>query len=722
MMKKLLLFLFLFFLPVRQSFASNSDTVFTNFNYGIFGGISLNFHKVDFQKLSGLPPCETCPNYSDGDGSGPKLGAQFGFLFYKDYQISGRLALHTLNGDFEVAEPTYVMVEDGSMKGEFKRYLSAKLTTISFEPRIGYNIYEKLTLKTGFNLSLFAKSDYDEYEKISKPEIGATFADSLGNDSHSKIRNHFSGKINELNPLQFSWAIGASYELPLNRENSLTLNPEIEYSYGLTNIIKNYDWKVNTLFLGVSVKYFPPPSKDPIQILKKEEKIDTLKILKDFIAENKFIFGKVDIKNDTLTLKDTIINFERYSRTDTLYIAKKYALETSITACGVDSSGNEIPNPLFIVEEIYTTKFHPTFNYIFFDQNSSEIPKRFNLLSSEQAKKYSIDSLKGIATLPVYYDVLNILGKRLVDNSSIKLKINGYNNGIGEEKDNKQLSKNRAESIAEYLTSVWGIDKKRLKVSGHNLPEKVSTPIDELEKAQENQRVEISSFADELEEPTSSADIVRTVSPPVARFKPIVKSEAGIASGNIQIGQNGATLKEFAFGSDIKTYYDWKLDDDQTTTPKIEMPLEYKINVNDKKTQKLSSNLNTLAIEQKTIKKKRIEKIADFEIEKYSLILFDFDSDKINESNLRTLRMIKAKIKPNSKIKITGYTDRTGESEHNKTLSQRRAEAVYKMLGYESAVYEGVGAEKALFDNDYPEGRVFSRTVEISIESPVEYK
>ncbi|HEY5975349.1 MAG TPA: OmpA family protein [Geobacteraceae bacterium] len=111
--------------------------------------------------------------------------------------------------------------------------------------------------------------------------------------------------------------------------------------------------------------------------------------------------------------------------------------------------------------------------------------------------------------------------------------------------------------------------------------------------------------------------------------------------------------------------------------------------------------------------------------EKYALILFDFDKDTISAGNQEIVNKIVARIKslPQAIVEITGHTDNIGKEAYNIKLSERRAQAVYKMLtaAYGEAPGEliratGVGPNSPLYDNQLPEGRSFNRTVTITLE------
>jgi outer membrane protein OmpA-like peptidoglycan-associated protein len=74
-------------------------------------------------------------------------------------------------------------------------------------------------------------------------------------------------------------------------------------------------------------------------------------------------------------------------------------------------------------------------------------------------------------------------------------------------------------------------------------------------------------------------------------------------------------------------------------------------------------------------------------------------------------------------MRIEGHTDARGRPEFNKTLSQRRAEAVREALvsrgvAAERVLAEGFGPDKPLADNTSDEGRARNRRIEIKIIPP----
>jgi outer membrane protein OmpA-like peptidoglycan-associated protein len=120
-----------------------------------------------------------------------------------------------------------------------------------------------------------------------------------------------------------------------------------------------------------------------------------------------------------------------------------------------------------------------------------------------------------------------------------------------------------------------------------------------------------------------------------------------------------------------------------------------------------------------TVVRKRREQIEDYEIERFSLILFDFDKAEIVGSNSKVVDFIASRTRPESQIEIRGYTDRTGDEMYNQQLSERRALATKAALNRSDAVAIGIGERQLLYDNDLPEGRFYCRTVQVTVKTKV---
>jgi outer membrane protein OmpA-like peptidoglycan-associated protein/tetratricopeptide (TPR) repeat protein len=112
-------------------------------------------------------------------------------------------------------------------------------------------------------------------------------------------------------------------------------------------------------------------------------------------------------------------------------------------------------------------------------------------------------------------------------------------------------------------------------------------------------------------------------------------------------------------------------------------------------------------------------------------ILFDFNSQSLNEPAKIDLEKLKAVLinYPELKIEVTGYTDIKGTPGYNKSLADKRAQTVINYLA-ESGIAESTFIKKAVGASDFiainvnpdgsdnPEGRQYNRRVTLGIINP----
>lgn len=112
---------------------------------------------------------------------------------------------------------------------------------------------------------------------------------------------------------------------------------------------------------------------------------------------------------------------------------------------------------------------------------------------------------------------------------------------------------------------------------------------------------------------------------------------------------------------------------------------------------------------------------ADIKFALQAEVLFGKDSAKLSAAANSRIAAIGAEIKKQnaSKVRVFGFTDDLGSSEHGDVLSKQRAESVNKVLSRElgsNITFEirGYGEQYPIADNSTEEGRKKNRRVEVS--------
>ena len=270
-----------------------------------------------------------------------------------------------------------------------------------------------------------------------------------------------------------------------------------------------------------------------------------------------------------------------------------------------------------------------------------------------------------------------------------------------------QLAQQRAENVKTYLTSVWQIDPKRINVKYRNLPE-VPSNTNNDDGFAENRRVEISTTSQEILNVLSFMDTTRTTNVAKMNIAARAQSEESIEEWSIIVNQGTNTLKEFTdIGEIPSSPLVWNINEDKENIPRGKGLLSLSLFARDRDGKKLRIDGSPIVVEQLYNQKERIET--------YALITFKYNESTVDESNMAIVELIKSRISPNSIVTIEGYTDRIGNPDYNLKLSDRRAKEVARLLKLPSDIAVGKGNSNILYNNDLPEGRIYSRTVRVTL-------
>jgi outer membrane protein OmpA-like peptidoglycan-associated protein len=703
---KLNIYLLLFLLSLPAAY-SQKDTNKTA--VGGFVHYSIYFHSADFVELHGVPNC--CPSFGNTTGNGFSLGAFYELPIAGEIVLNLRGNLSFINANFTANEHSTVKIGNSPVDAIINHELNAGVTQISIEPLAKYSIIKNFNLIAGISFGIGITGSYDQKEILAEPSHG-TFENGL------RTRNIRSSSISGISFFVPSYVIGASYDLPLNKEGNIKLSPEVLFNLGISNLISDVDWKTNALRLGVSVKYdlYSPPVIIPVEY-RDNYNIDTVTRQSDDVSTAFVSQGIQESRLDTIVTEEKKIIIKNISRIDTLFKPIVYSINPEITAVPTDGT-RDYPDTSLIVEEMAILSFVPVLNYIFFDDNSSAIHKRYKLLKPDEAERFFSESISQSGTLEVYYNVLNIIGRRLRDYPGANLKITGCNSNTGSEKGNKTLSKSRAEAVADYLINNWIINPSRIKIETNNLPDNASS-IESPEGIEENRRVELSCDNPEVLMPIISSDTVRAVFPGIIKFSCRAGMADKISEWAINASVNGNVVKEIIGKGKLPDSVNWNINSEKNTIPESDGDIVYFLEVKDSKGISYRSRMGVIPQQRFFLRKHLGSKVIDKKVENFSLILFEFDTKRTNATNRRILDFIKSRLDKDSKVIIEGYTDNLGSEEYNKKLSEDRARSVSKYIDIKDATVKGFGNTSPFYDNKLPEGRFYNRTVIIIVETPI---
>ncbi len=640
------------------------------YRVGAFGGLSLNRHPADFHGLPGVPSC--CPVYESGSGTGFTAGALFEMPLGDLWSVSMRA--NYVAHDATLTSTENSMVEDASgamLPAIIEHRIDAGIGTLALQPMIGYRITGGLTVHAGGRIGILVRKSYEQRESLLEPVGTGTFENGL------RTRNVLSGTVPDASPVQAGLVGGLSYALPLNTAGSLLLVPEVFYHLGVTGLVADRTWRANALTTGLSLQYAlgaPSPAPEPPRPVTPPAPPPPP-------PPEPVLAARLEVR-------------------------------------AVNPDGSEEPVVRIRMEEFVTRNLRPLLPYVFFDEQDARIPARYAALESAGTAAFAPDALHMLSTLDTYRQLLNIIGWRMRQAPKATLTLTGCNAQTPGERGLPELSLQRAEAVREYLVTVWGISRGRITVRSRALPEKPSS-AENPDGIEENRRVEIASNDDRILEPLQTEAVDRQVSPPRVRFVPHVQADEPVRSWSLTVLQDEA-LRHFSGAGAVPGELMWDLRDDVRKVHETTQALTCRLHVESGTSREVDAAPVALPVEQVTVRTKRSDAtVTDREIAHYSLILFDFDKADISKANRRIAQLIRPGITPTSTVTITGYTDRMGEAEYNRTLSLERARNTAQLLDATKATVRGVGRDTLLHDNDTPEGRFYSRTVDVVVETPV---
>ena len=391
-----------------------------------------------------------------------------------------------------------------------------------------------------------------------------------------------------------------------------------------------------------------------------------------------------------------------------------------------------VNSPMNMPGERNVREIFPLRNYVFYDLGSNEIPSRYKLLRKEEVKDFDEDQIATTATvnstgrsarqMTVYYNVINILGNRMVKNPSTTITL------VGSSEKGPEEGVLMAESIKTYLVTVFGINATRITTKGQfkpNIPSEQPGGKRELELLREgDRRVTIESNSPELlmefqsgpDAPLRPLEFVAIQVAPLSSYVTIDATGAkeAFSSWSLEITDPDGQVKSFGPYTQEQVKLSGK--DIMGTRPEGDFKIKM---IGQTKSSQITEKETTTHMVLWTPPKTE-------EALRYSII-FEFNKSKAIAMYEKYLtEVVTPKIPKNGVVIIHGHTDVIGEEPYNLNLSLDRANEVKSIVekallqtGRKDVTFEvhGYGEDESVspFENKSPEERFYNRTVIIDI-------
>ena len=286
------------------------------------------------------------------------------------------------------------------------------------------------------------------------------------------------------------------------------------------------------------------------------------------------------------------------------------------------------------------------------------------------------------------------------------------------------MSRQRAETVGNYLTTIWEISNDRIRIKARNLPEKPSS-VRTPEGLAENQRVEITSTDKSILAPVKSIIVERQYTPSIGEFQTQVQAKDGLRYWQFSALAENDTIfssKQVEFPTE-PFIWNWFASSGKKISSYSH--IDFSLSICDDDNCKFTSDSKRIILKENFTNSVASIEEGDKIIEKYSLILFDFNSSSFGTKNSEMLEKVTKSFKAHdsSAVQVFGYCDDIGDEKYNERLSKKRAQGVFQELlksgiSKNVANFVGYGELNPIFNNASPEGRFLNRTVQVYVSYP----
>lgn len=662
------------------TFGLSSKEEASSHKFTIGSSFGLNLNTADFKNLGNANTC--CEAFNKGFGTGLNFALGYGYMIDESLTLSLGVDYTNHNSDFVEYQNESIGL-DGINKRDarIEQKVISKLNSVGINLLASVELFKNFDAGIGYRLGIPSEINYIQTEIMLEPN------DGVFQETNSRIRTKESGTL----PSNLSHSIVSklAYKINTSADNSTYLSPNVSFNVGLNTINEEMNLRPNSINLGVDFTY---------SIIKTYDEIDT------------------DKKNRTN------YSSNRYAEYDLLAVNnndKEKSTKVILKPVSSDINKKRQDSNQVVIDQIKSIRMVPLLNYIFFDKDSSAISMRYKTFTKKDSYNFHSNNLTGVDNIEIYHQLLNIIGERMNVNSKSELKIVGTVSKAEKGALSKSLAIERAKSVRNYLVNTWGVDIKRLSINSIEAPY-IPSIGEEEDTMEENQRVELYSNDDDLLSPLTLQDTLYTPITKDITFYTIVDTNVKIIFWQFSIfidNSNSVFESNGQSAPPLTTHL--LIDEEMASIIVANNDLLYRFDLqsesgeNESVTGKFPININTVA-------KKEAANSDDIVIGKYSLIQFEADKAEIHKKNMDVLDVVKKNITIESKIIISGYSDFLGNAEGNKELSKKRTESVSKVLkDYTTKEIYNYGESILLHNNNIPEGRFYSRAVELKTITPI---
>ncbi len=642
----------------------------------IVGG-AIALHTVN-DKLLPLPLSQDCEKFLSGKGLKPFLQLGLDFALSNGlFHIRPTLFYEALGADHTWAEYAQATDTTGGVRKdktiEFDHIITNNTKAIGISALFNWSPLPHLSFGVAPSLAYLFDQTYTKIVTVVTPgEI------ILDKGVPVRKKTELSGSLPNARSLMPAISMRVAADLPLS--SRLRAEPTLSFNLPISGVTSY--WSQYSIRAGIDLRYELPSSEDTEIITHHQQRPIEIAVTEP--------------------------------------LQPKFQAHVDVVASDLNGTDQHVAR--LEVRQITARTAYPMLNYIFFDSASMTIAARYKQYSSyEDASRLFKGSIerRGERIADLYLETLNILGERLHRFPTATIRLIGSVANVSGEEGRSDIALGRAQTIKNYLHTVWNIDLHRMSVGAVLTPNKPS-PNTISKGREENRRVEIITNDNRITDPLYVTNIEHTANPPHITIMQSY-SDGVMERYHVSIKIAGKEVSGFDGDSTNAPLNNYWTVTEEALSPQTDS-LQIELTATSTKGEQAFAR-SAIKLEQF-----RVNQEEEQRVDRFSLILFGFDESSLGDRNERTIGFVTdilKKIKP-KQLNVIGYTDELGDEAHNNELSSKRANEAAFQLSKEiqkrgiilpgGIVVGGKGSHERLYDNRLPEGRFLSRTVLITIE------
>ncbi len=623
---------------------------------GIFGGRSMVRYSADFavSATGELTPFTGCGKFTRGTGAGWIVGGTFGRGFGSGLRLGVAPDLEFAEGTltYPCVDPARIRLPDGTTTAaetEFAADIS--YTGASIRLFAEWSPFPTpLSFSAGPVVSAILQSSYDVHEDITAP-TSAEFVE--GGQSRTYGRDEFDPA-----GVAFGLDAGISYHAPIS--SALALVPSV----GVRGFFSDEMTWGN--IRSTSVRF-------------------TLGVERAFVRDD-----SPPVAIEPVTSQAPVVEAPP-------------PLSSALAARSMGVDGTLSDTVVIRLHGTTRTDLNPLLPYIFFERGERNIPSRYTANGMETPGTFSESTFGESNPLAIYRRILDIVGSRMRRNEKATLTLSGVelteeSGGISRNDLEMGLGLSRAVEVKGYLVRVWGIAEDRITTSGRTDQMPAGTQPGDEQRLAERRRVELVASDPAILTPVRVKEFTSAISYPDLKIRPEITGGNSETGWTIRATYDGVTFDVARGAGPAPASISWDTEP-LARSEAAEGRLELRLDV---------TGAGGGATSRSSIPV-RIERRSESSTEGRALLLFEYAGDRLLMNQEPSSTML-AGLTFTDTVNVVGHTDRLGETDANRELSRRRAEAVARWID-RAVLIQGRGEESVLFDNTTPEGRFYSRSV-----------